>query len=119
MITLLFSCSKDKKFDVKYEFSSDVSANYTIQYATSNDQLATETVTSTSWSKDVTMKRSNDIGAIAGGSLTVFPPAAWATTSDKANITLKIFANGDLKESSDTTLTGANLDQGIRILATF
>jgi len=121
IIFLSVSCKKSGFDDasVQYEFSSDVSAIYRVEYASDVDMVNTESFQGTSWSKSVIAKRNPAFSNIALARLVVYAPSTWANTANKAHVNLKIVVNGDVKVNKDTLMTAANVDMGIFELLSF
>lgn len=118
-IILFTGCKKSiETVDVRYEFTSTTSANYHFNYLQENGIQASESVTGTTWTKNVKI-------TLAGGtapsfaSVTVYPPAAWSGTSNNATIVLKIFVNNEQKTNDSHVLTAADMAIGFRSLASF
>lgn len=122
IIFLSVSCKKSSNSDgssVQYQFSSDVSATYKIEYASDVDMVNTETFGGTSWSKTVTAKRNSGFANITTARLVVYPPSAWTNTTTKAHVNLKILVNGTVKANTDTVMTALNVSGGIFQIYTF
>ncbi len=111
----LFSCSKDdpnpndpnstggigSTTTVRYEFTSDVAANYDISTLTGT--LAhDETISGSTWSKTVNTPPKTQ--AIDTASLIVYAPMSWQNTQNSANVTLKIFVNNVQKATNSFVL---------------
>src|SRR6187397_111374 len=107
IVILSVSCKKTKSDDttVQYQFTSDVSANYKIEYADA-DMVHTENFQGTSWSKFVVLKKDPAVGNIRIARLVAYPPSTWANTTDKAHVNLKILVNGTAQVNKDTLITG-------------
>lgn len=121
--TLLFlalivfvSCSKEKEEqEVRYEFSVDNPDSYRLEYSTDHaDGTSIETVTATAWSKTVTIEKITEgWGVPTAVGVTVFPPASWTGPAKSANVTLKIFVDGEEKATESGTLDWTKT-QGIK-----
>ncbi|MEO7489152.1 MAG: hypothetical protein ABIU77_18710 [Ferruginibacter sp.] len=120
-VLILSSCKKDGSGSrsVRYEFTSNISANYKMQYATDNNSHLIETFTGTTWTKSVSMIKQEGIGNVNVARLTVYPPAAWANAATSAKIMIKIFVNNEQKIATDTVLNASNIDAGIFSIISF
>ena len=121
-ITLLsISCKKSGSdgSSVQYEFTSDVSAIYTIEYSSDVDIVHTETFQGTSWSKSVIAKPNSAFANITTARLVAYPPSTWANTTNSAHENLKILVNGNEKAKTDSLMTASNVGIGIFMLYTF
>jgi hypothetical protein len=124
LLTVIFlsvSCKKSGSDDasVQYEFTSDISSTYRIEYSSDVDMVNTESFQGTSWSKSVIAKRNPNFSNIALARLVVYPPSSWANTASKAHVNLKIVVNGAVKVNKDTLMTASNVDMGIFELLSF
>ena len=124
LLTVIFlsvSCKKSGSDDasVQYEFNSDISSTYRIEYSSDVDMVNTESFQGTSWSKSVIAKRNPNFSNIALARLVVYPPSSWANTANKAHVNLKIVVNGAVKVNKDTLMTASNVDMGIFELLSF
>lgn len=121
LISLFISCSKSDKdgSNFRYEFTSDVSATYTIEYTSGISDLYEETFQGTTWTKTVIAKPDPGFLNVTTGSVTVTPPASWKNTTNSAHVTLKIFVEGSEKARTDSVMTAANVGIGIRELYSF
>lgn len=120
-VLMLASCKKSgpASSTVRYEFNSNVSAEYKLQYATDNNSQLTETFTGTTWTKSVSVIKHEGIGNVNVARLTVYPPAAWANTSTSANIMMKIFVNNNQKTATDTVLNASHINAGVFTIISF
>ncbi|MBC7915065.1 MAG: hypothetical protein H7Y07_13190 [Pyrinomonadaceae bacterium] len=112
LLFFLISCKKsDDTYQVRYEFSSDVSDEYKFVYAEGNGNLATETKAGNSWvSKSFSMKKNKDGWAVPTIlRLEVYPPVSWQSISKQANVKLKIIINGEERVSSTKVLTSTGV----------
>jgi hypothetical protein len=115
IVVLSVSCKKNSSSDdatVQYQFTSDVSASYKIEYADA-DMVHTENFQGTSWSKSVVLKKDPAVGNIRIARLVAYPPSTWANTTDKAHVNLKILVNGTAQVNKDTLITGSHASSGI------
>jgi hypothetical protein len=114
IVVLSVSCKKSSSGDatVQYQFSSDVSASYKIEYADA-EMVHTENFQGTSWSKSVVLKSDPSVGNIRIARLVVYPPSGWASTTDKAHVNLKIVVDGTTQVNKDTLMTGSHASSGI------
>jgi hypothetical protein len=121
IILLSVSCKKSGSDDasVQYQFSSDVSATYKIEYSSDVDMVSTESFQGTSWSKSVIAKRNPSFANIALARLVVYAPSTWANTANNAHVNLKIVVDGAVKVNKDTLMTASNIDMGIFELLSF
>jgi hypothetical protein len=122
IVFLSVSCKKSSNSDgssVQYQFTSDVSATYTIEYSSDVDMVNTETFQGTSWSKTVTAKRNPGFANITTTRLVAYPPSTWTNTTTKAHVNLKILVNGNVKANTDTVMTASNVGGGIFEIYTF
>ena len=108
------SCKKSSSGDasVQYQFTSDVSATYKIDYADA-EMVHTESFQGTSWSKSVVLKRDPSVANIRIARLVAYPPSGWSSTTDKAHVNLKILVDGVVQINQDTLMTGSNAGAGI------
>jgi hypothetical protein len=113
LFILLISCKKSNSDDatVQYQFTSDVSAAYKMEYGDA-DMVHTETFQGTSWSKTVILKRDPAVGNIRIARLVAYPPSNWGST-DKAHVNIKILVDGSVKVDKDTLMTTSNTGPGI------
>jgi hypothetical protein len=120
IIFLSVSCKKTSSGDasVQYQFTSDVSANYKIEYADA-DMVHTESFQGTSWSKSVVLKSDPALANIRLARLVAYPPSTWANTTDKAHVNLKILVNGTVEVNKDTLMTGSHVGSGILEIYSF
>ncbi len=119
---LIAVCCKKSGTDssaVRYEFNSDVSAEYKLEYSIDNNTLSTETITGTSWTKTVSMVKQKGIGNVNVAKLTVYPPAAWANTATSANVMLKIFVDNNQKIATEKLLNASHINTGVFSLISF
>lgn len=115
-VILFVSCSKEKEeHEVRYEFSVDNTDNYRLEYSTDHaDGTSIETITATTWSKTVTIEKITEgWGVPTAIGVTVFPPTSWNGPTKSANVTLKIFVDGQEKVTESGTLDW-NKTQGIK-----
>jgi hypothetical protein len=124
LLTVIFlsvSCKKSGSDDasVQYEFNSDISSTYRIEYSSDVDMVNTESFQGTSWSKSVIAKRNPNFSNIALARLVVYAPSSWANTVNKAHVNLKIVVNGAVNVNKDTLMTASNVDMGIFELLSF
>jgi hypothetical protein len=122
MVTaVLFSACEDdpEEHEVRYEFTSDRADQYRFSYAVTSNSETSETINGTSWSKTVSMPDEEGVGNPTIAAVTVYPPATWANTATSAKIKLTIYVDGAVATSRDATLTGSDVNLGIRELASF
>jgi len=119
-IFMFFSCQKEHGdlHEVRYEFTSDVPAEYTIVFSTDNETELTETITGTSWTNTVSIRNREGHTVPVVVSMTVFPPATWVNTANQANITLRIFEDGIEEITRNAVITGDDHEAGIQVSTT-
>ncbi len=122
LLFLLNSCKKkdNNTADVRYEFTSDISAAYKIEYVSSKDAFSSTTINSDNW-KSQTYKIAKEEDSFAPNivRVNVYPPQAWVNTNTQANINMKIYVDGQLLEDSDHVLTGADFEVGVFDIVSF
>ncbi|MEO8795703.1 MAG: hypothetical protein ABI390_09565 [Daejeonella sp.] len=122
LFLLLNSCKKkdNNTADVRYEFTSDISAAYKIEYVSSKDAFSSVTINSDNW-KSQTFKilKEEDTFAPNIVRINVYPPQAWVNSNTQANINLKIYVDGELMQDSDHVLSGADFEIGVFDIVSF
>jgi hypothetical protein len=116
------SCKKDSPspssntgdVNIRYEFTSDVSAPYRFTYTKDTD--LEETVLTQNWSKALTVSRRSTPRL---AKIVVHRPDSWAGTTMAANVTLKIFIDNVQKKDTAYLLTDADRTTGISVTAAY
>lgn len=116
---LLLSCKKDAATaEVRYEITTTNSAAYTVSYAVNSSAMVSDAFTGTVWTKTIAEPRESG-GAPTIARLTLFPPAAWAGTSNSSNVSLKIYVNGNIADQTTEVMTAAHINVGVFAIASF
>ena len=123
----ILSCSKENTnlatippvstapFVVKYEFTSNVPAEYRFAYKR-DTSIIDEIATTAAWNKTVTVQRSSTSRTAR---LSVYPPDAWVGTNIQANVNLKVSVDNVLKKDTSGTLAGFDRASGITVQTAF
>jgi hypothetical protein len=127
LIIIFGSCSSDDQnlhpgsttVNLRYEFSADVSDSFIIAY--SIDTIipvhnVALTIDDSQWVKDTTVAKSN-VTRVAR--CVAYAPLSWAGTTLQTNATLKIFVDGQKKDSVTNILSGFDRPTGITASASY
>ena len=121
VVLLSVACKKSPAdiTTIRYEFTSDVSASYQLDYATSKSDVTATILNGTMWSQNIVVSTDSLTHFLTVAKLTARPPSAWANTANSAHVNLRISVNGEEKVSKDTLMEDAASGAGISISYSF
>lgn len=114
-----WNCKKENsnnQLNIRYQFTATLAGNYTLETKTGTLNY-TETINNSSFTRTVVV--TDDRAATDTASFTAFPPLDWYGTSNRADVTLKIFINEVERASVNAVFVGIDRPVGTTIYALY